>query len=180
LYQIYLEQRGIIFIYSKNMNIIPITLANSHIFDVFEQDYEAEFSALTKKEPNVEGRFAVEADWRDPNTGFYLFIKEKPAGFVIRKVSDGRSDIAEFYLLPCYRKKGWGKKLAFEIFDLFPGLWQVRQIPTAKEAIVFWRTIISEYTHGNYTEDLINDPHWGTVIRQLFQSRTQTPSKRKD
>ncbi|MGE5196261.1 MAG: GNAT family N-acetyltransferase [Anaerolineae bacterium] len=158
------------------MNIIPITPTNSHIFEVFEQDYEAEFSAVTKKEPNVEGRFAIEADWRDPNKGFFLFVNEKPAGFVIRGINDGRSDIAEFYILPCYRKKGLGKILAFAIFDLFPGPWQVRQIPTAKEAITFWRTIIHEYTHGNYTEDLTNDSHWGSVVRQLFHSRIQEPS----
>ncbi len=154
------------------MKIIPITAANSHIFEVFEQDYEAEFSALTKKEPNVEGRFSIEADWRDPNTGLYLFIKEKPAGFVIRGIIDGRSDIAEFYILPCYRRKGLGKEFAFTIFDLFPGTWQVRQIQTAKEATSFWRATIHEYTHGNYTEDTTSDPMWGTVIRQVFQSRT--------
>lgn len=43
------------------MKIIPITQENSHIFDVFEQDYESEFSAFSKKEPNTEGRFAIEA-----------------------------------------------------------------------------------------------------------------------
>jgi predicted acetyltransferase len=150
------------------MGLVQITPKNSHIFEVFEQDYEAEFSAITKKEPDAEGRFSVEADWREPNNGFYFYIDEKPAGFVIRAIIDGRSDIAEFYILPCYRKKGFGKAMAFAIFDLFSGPWQVRQICTATAALTFWRTIIDEYTHGNYTEDQTNDPFWGTVIRQLF------------
>ena len=42
--------------------LIPILKKNAHIFEVFVQDYEAEFSAITKKEPNAEGRFALEAD----------------------------------------------------------------------------------------------------------------------
>lgn len=151
------------------MKLIPITAKNSHIFEVFEQDYEAEFSAVTQKEPNVEGRFAIEADWKEPNVGFYLFIEEKPAGFVIKTTVDGRSDIGEFYILPCYRKRGLGKAMAFAIFNLFPGPWQVRQIPAAKDAVAFWRSIIHEYTHGNYTEDQTNDPHWGVVLRQLFE-----------
>jgi len=155
---------------AMNTKIIPITSTNSHIFEVFEQDYEAEFSAITRKEPNPEGRFATEADWQAPNNGYYLFIDDRPAGFAIRAIIDGRSDVAEFFILPCYRKKGLGKELAFAIFDLFPGPWQVRQIPTAKEAIVFWRAIIGEYTHKNYTEDQTHDPHYGTVIRQLFYS----------
>ena len=171
------ESTGYIPLIQVNMKIIPITPANSHIFEVFEQDYEAEFSAITKKEPNVEGRFAIEADWREPNSGYYCYINSHPAGFAIRGITDGRSDIAEFYILPCYRKKGLGKEMAFAIFDLFPGPWQVRQISTAKDAIAFWQAIIHEYTHGNYTEDLTDDPHWGIVVRQLFHSRTKKPSK---
>jgi predicted acetyltransferase len=151
-------------------SLIRITNENAHIFDVFVQDYEAEFSAVTKKEPNAEGRFALEADWRHPNTGFYYFIKQKPAGFAIRTEIDGRSDIAEFYILPCYRNTGLGKKFAFAIFDQFPGSWQVRQIPTAKEAITFWRKVVSEYTKNNYNEDFVDDVHWGKVIRQLFET----------
>lgn len=156
------------------MKILPITSANAHIFEVFAQDYEAEFSAITRKEPDAEGRFALEANWQPPNKGFYQFIQGKPVGFAIRgETDDGHSDIAEFYILPCYRKKGVGKQLAFAIFDLFPGPWQVRQIPTATKAIVFWRATIKEYTGGNYTEDQVSDSHWGTVIRQRFASRTK-------
>src|SRR6476469_8723826 len=99
------------------MNYIPITQENQNIFDVFEQDYEAEFSSITRKEPDAEGRFAIEADWRPPNSGLYLFIADKPAGFSVRSLVDGRSDMAEFYILPCYRKQGYGKLFAFKMFD---------------------------------------------------------------
>lgn len=61
--------------------------------------------------------------------------------------------------MPCYRKLGFGKLLAFAIFDLFPGPWQVREIPAAVNAIAFWRATIGEYTEENYTEDQINDLH---------------------
>lgn len=153
------------------MKIIPISLKNAHIFEVFVQNYEAEFSAITKKEPNAEGRFALETDWHPPNKGFYQFKESKPVGFVIKvQTKEGLSDIAEFYILPCYRKKGLGKLFAFAIFDLFPGPWQVRQILSATDAINFWRATIHQYTGGNYTEDQVNDPHWGSVIRQRFDT----------
>ena len=154
------------------MKIVPISDTNAHIFDTFEQDYESEFSALTHKEPDAEGRFAIEADWRSPNSGLYLFLDQKPAGFAVRGTVEGRSDIAEFYILPCYRKKGYGKQFAFAIFDSFPGPWQVRQIPTARDAIAFWRAVIIKYTNGKYTEDFVEDLHWGTVLRQCFNGRT--------
>jgi predicted acetyltransferase len=154
------------------MKIVPITDENAHIFDIFEQDYESEFSAITEKEPDAEGRFAIDADWRFPNSGFYLFLDHIPAGFAVIGNLEGRSDIGEFYILPCYRNKGLGKQFAFAIFDLFPGPWQVRQIPTALKAIDFWRTVIKEYTDGAFTEDLVEDVHWGKVLRQCFESRT--------
>ena len=40
----------------------------------------------------------------------------------------------------------------------------------AGEARDFWCRTIGEYTHGNYTEDEVQDPYWGIVTRQLFQS----------
>lgn len=152
------------------MEIVPITPENAHIFEVFVQDYEAEFSSLTKKEPDVEGRFALEADWKSPNQGFYLFTEKKPVGFAIRaKTAEGRSDMAEFYILPCYRNKGLGKNFAFALFDAFPGPWQLRQIQSAKKATKFWRNIVKEYTDDNYTEDQVPDPHWGQMVRQCFE-----------
>lgn len=153
------------------LDFIPITEKNWKIFDVFEQDYEAEFSAITKKEPDAEGRFAREADWKPPNSGLYLFVSNKPAGFAIRGSMKERSDMAEFFILPCYRKKGYGKQFAFKMFDSFPGLWQVRQIPAAVDAIAFWRSVVQEYTQGDYIEDYTVDLHWGKVLRQCFSSR---------
>jgi predicted acetyltransferase len=155
------------------MRIVPITQENAHVFDVFAQDYEAEFSAITKKEPGSDGCFTLEATWKGDFKGFYAFIHDKPAGFVIVGTIDNHSDIAEFYILPCYRKKGFGKALAFEIFDRFSGPWQVRQIEGAKNATAFWRRTINAYTHGHYSEDLVTDPHWGKVNRQRFVSGTK-------
>jgi len=152
--------------------IVPITAANAFIFDVLVQDYEAEFSAITGKEPDPSGRFALEANWKEKGYhGFYQFAEERPTGFVVKGLVKGRHDIAEFYILPCYRKRGFGKSLAFAIFDAFPGPWQVRQIQSALEANAFWRRIIQEYTHGRYIEDQVADPHWGRVTRQCFESR---------
>jgi predicted acetyltransferase len=167
---------------TPSLKVVPIVAANAHIFDVFEQDYEAEFSKVTQKEPNVDGRFTIEADWKPPYHGFYLFKGALPTGFAIRGVAhdpsnNPRSDMAEFYILPRYRKKGYGKYLAFALFDTFPGPWQVRQIRRTTEAIEFWRRVIFEYTQDNYTEVQIEDPHWGEVLCQLFESRVTKPLK---
>ena len=94
------------------MEIIPITSSNAHIFEVFVQDYEAEFSAITKKEPNAEGRFALEADWHPPNQGFYQFMKGKPVGFAIRGMAGGGAQILlNFTFSLAIEKRGLGNSL---------------------------------------------------------------------
>lgn len=103
------------------MTIIPINQNNADIFDILSQDYEAEFSDKTQKEPDSHGRFILEGDWKSPNSGFFIMVDGKPAGFVIRGIIVGRSDILDFYILPIYRKRGFGKQLAFYVFDHFPG-----------------------------------------------------------
>lgn len=154
------------------MKLIRMTLENAAIFAVLAQNYEAEFSSITHKEPNAEGRFAIEVEWHAPNQGFYLFHDGKPSGFaIIQQTEEEVFDIAEFYILPCYRKKGYGKWLAFALFDLFHGAWQSRQIITAQNAIQFWQKVIQEYTNGHYAEDIVEDAHWGKVLRQSFHSR---------
>ena len=48
-----------------------ITAANATVFDRLVQDYEEEFSPITKKEKGADGKYALDADWRPPNEGFY-------------------------------------------------------------------------------------------------------------
>jgi predicted acetyltransferase len=152
--------------------MVPLSKENAHVFDVLLQDYEAEFSAITKKEPDENGRFTMDIELNGQKYSVFLqFMERKPSGFVIRGIEEGVSDIAEFYILPCYRKRGYGQKLAFDVFDHFPGSWQVRQIEGATEARNFWRRIIHIYTDGNFTEEHLKDPYWGPVTRQSFASR---------
>lgn len=134
------------------------------------QDYEGEFSPMTGKKPNEIGKFELDVDYRPPNESFYWVEETKKVGFCISQVVDGYFDIAEFYIVPTHRGQKIGEKLAQAIFDKFQGSWQVRQLKQAEDATAFWRKVIAKYTHGNYVEILLEDPHWGSVICQRFKS----------
>lgn len=86
------------------------------------------------------------------------FIKEqetdKLLGFAMvnsymQKYSDGHS-IAEFLVLPKYRRKKIGKKVAFELFNKYPGNWEVKPATNSEKAYMFWKNVIEEYTNKKY------------------------------
>lgn len=150
-----------------------ITPSNSSVFDRVVQDYEEEFSVITKKKRDESGKFPLDSDWKPPNEGFYWLENTEIVGFCLKGKVGAFFDIPEFYIIPTYRNKGLGEKMAFAVFDQFPGKWQVRQMKGAEKAREFWRKIIDKYTSGNFTEIEFEDPYWGHVTCQRFERKTK-------
>ena len=91
----------------------------------------------------------------DNNRDAY-FIKDgnKYLGMVMvnenLKFNDSGKCIAEFLIMPIYRRNHIGKKVAYEIFGMFKGDWEVQPMENNPIAYSFWKNIINEYTNGNY------------------------------
>ena len=86
------------------------------------------------------------------------FIKDKSdnklLGFVMintymQKYEDGHS-IAEFMVIPKYRKNKIGKRVAFECFDMYKGNWTIKAVPSSPIAENFWTKTVANYTNGNF------------------------------
>lgn len=75
-------------------------------------------------------------------------------GFVMinqnMKVESIGHSVAEFLILPHYRRNHIGKQIAFEVFSRFKGNWEVEPIENSDEAYYFWQNVIKEYTSNNY------------------------------
>lgn len=55
--------------------------------------------------------------------------------------------IAEFLIMPKYRRAGVGTAAARDVPLRHPGRWEVRQVPGNEAAVAFWRHAIpSEFT----------------------------------
>jgi predicted acetyltransferase len=106
---------------------------------------------------------------------FLIYADKKIAGFVLvnnhsylSKSRSGKS-IAEFFVMPKYRGKDIGKTVAFSIFDMFPGKWEVSETHKNIPAQKFWRKVINEYTRGDFKETSLDDNRWRGPI-QSFDS----------
>ena len=86
------------------------------------------------------------------------FIREKETkkilGFAMVntyvQVFENGHSIAEFMVIPKYRKNNIGKKVAFELFDRYRGNWEVSPSYNSCSALFFWNKVIKDYTSSNY------------------------------
>jgi predicted acetyltransferase len=154
------------------MDLVKVDRSNTHVYLNLIQAYEAEFSKITNKEPNIDGIYELDTILGDEVHGFILVDNAVPIGICAIKMSS-RIEVCEFYVIPSRRRKGIGEIFAKMIWRKFPGEWEVKQISGADDARLFWRSAISEYTSGVFAEDVYNDPYWGTVTRQVFVSINQ-------
>ena len=148
-----------------------INQSNYATFDTLVQDYEHEFAPVTGKTKSQDGLYALDSSWRAPYQGYYWRIGNDFVGFVIMQLKDSLGDIAEFYVVPSSRRDRVGEAMAHAAFDIHRGRWQVRQIEGADKTTAFWRRVIVRYTSSKYTESVVDDPDWGMVTRQQFESR---------
>ncbi len=67
------------------------------------------------------------------------------------KFNNSGKCIAEFLIMPMYRRNHIGKRVAYDIFEMFKGDWEVQPMENNPIAYSFWKNIINEYANGNYT-----------------------------
>lgn len=58
--------------------------------------------------------------------------------------------IAEFMVLPKYRRNGIGRRAAIACFERFRGEWEVSPALGSEQARRFWERTIDAYTNGRY------------------------------
>ena len=144
----------------------------AHLLQLYLHDL-SEFDAELQIRP--DGSYAYDwfdRYWTDPERRPYtihapLHEQSSLAGFALVRVQDDVTHMAEFFVLREFRRKSLGAQAARDLFDVFPGPWEVRQVPRNLPAQAFWRRIIDGYTNGAYRESVAAD---GDII-QHFRSR---------
>lgn len=123
--------------------------------------------------------------WNDDDKyAFVVRVDCRLAGFVliddvgVNTLAD--YNMAEFFILQKYRRKGIGTYVAHNLFDQLKGNWEVSQAPFHKAAHEFWRKVVAEYTSGDYRESTeVSKNHGGTWVVQRFnnQSKVRKPAR---
>ncbi|MCP3141630.1 GNAT family N-acetyltransferase [Pyxidicoccus xibeiensis] len=93
----------------------------------------------------------------------FAFVGQAPFPYMT-KGRDFR--MSEFFILRGERRRGLGRLAARAVFQRFPGIWEVSQLPGNQAAITFWRSVIGEYTGGAFQDTQVD----GSPA-QVFDSR---------
>jgi len=110
------------------------------------QFYHYDFSEFDDADVDLHGEFLhryFDEYWTDSDRKAYLFrVGGAWAGLAL--VFTGLPhDLAEFFVMRKYRRRGVGAEAAAQLFARFPGDWTVRQQLSNPAATTFWRKAIS-------------------------------------
>ena len=146
-----------------------------HLMELYQYD----LSETERTDVGPDGRFGypyLEDYWFDADRHpFLIRVDGQLAGLVlVRRVGEEEGEpvheIAEFFIMRKYRRRGAGRSIARRVLDAFPGIWTVMQREENQLAQAFWRRVIAEYTGDRYEEMRRRTADWHGPV-QKFRSR---------
>ncbi|MBD2844987.1 acetyltransferase [Paenibacillus sp. IB182496] len=154
--------RNLIQLYQYDMSEFKGADPDRHgLFDYSDLDHY-----WTRHGREAEGRQAI-----------LIKIDEAVAGFAFLNnlaLSVPRDDttrhLAEFFIMRRWRRRHLGKVIVKELFDTYPGVWEVREERENRNAQLFWRNVIQEYTGGGFKEQEFDEHAWKGPV-QSFDNR---------
>ena len=138
----------------------PVTIDEKEILRNLLEKYDYEFSRWDRRDVNKFGLYGyryLDHYWtEDKRWAYFIMVDDKLAGFAmvisLPEVADRETDfqMADFCVLPKYRRQGVGRQAFFRLLDLHRGRWQLMRHPANTSSVHFWDKVISEYTKEQY------------------------------
>jgi predicted acetyltransferase len=141
---------------SPDIEVIPAAAEQEPTVANLLELYAHDFSEFYHLEIKATGRFgypSLPLYWSE--SGRYPFLVKvggNLAGLILVKRGSEVSgnltvwDMAEFFVLRGYRRRGIGTRVAHEVWRRFPGAWEVRVMESNVSAHHFWERVISKFT----------------------------------
>ena len=138
------------------IEVIPAAYEQQPVVARLLELYAYDFTEFRDLELGVDGCYGypkLRLYWRTPGRHpFLVKIESKLAGLVFVKRGSELSgneavwDMAEFFVMRKYRRRGVGMHIAHDIWKRFPGSWEVRVIASNGPALRFWERAITAFT----------------------------------
>jgi len=132
------------------IEVVPATPEQQPVLANLLELYAHDFSEFLDLEIGEDGRFgylSLPLYWSDPDRHpFLLRIEGKLAGVALVKRNGAVWDMAEFFMIRGFRRRGAGTQAAHAVWKQFPGKWEVRVMQENVSARHFWAKAISSFT----------------------------------
>ena len=140
---------------AKSIRVIPASREQEPNLANLLELYIHDFSEFHPAELKQNGRFGYKSlpdYWTKPDHHpFLIMVDDKLAGFaLVKKAGALKSDepvwdMAEFFIVRAHRNQGIGLASAHQVWQLFPGQWQVRVMHSNRTALAFWQRAIDAF-----------------------------------
>lgn len=140
-------------------HVVPATIEEKLVILALIQPYLEELSRfpdiepLHKDENGVYQYSYLDAYWEEKERFPYLLHSDgKIAGFALVRVRvevDGRWEMAEFYLLPQFRRRGLAMSCVADIFEKHPGEWTIMFNKHNLPGRALWRKVAEHFAKGD-------------------------------
>jgi predicted acetyltransferase len=157
------------------IEVSPAELGEKAVLRNLLELYLYDFSEFDGGEVGPDGLYGhdtLDLYWTEAGRHpFLIRVDGQLAGFVLVNrhyylpTQPDAHAIGEFFVMRKYRRSGVGEKVAVQIFQLFPGKWEVAQLADNLPAHLFWRKVIGRFTQDQYEEIFLDDNRWhGPVL----------------
>lgn len=141
---------------TMDVKLVKMNLQDQSLLENLLEFYVYEFTAyLSHVQLRNDGRYGFDATLFLSDERFYSFlirVKDEIAGFAIVEDRKDYRTIREFFVMRKFTRNGVGQKVAFDLFSMFEGNWEVHQVEKNYPAQAFWRSVIKEFTQNKYRE----------------------------
>lgn len=139
-----------------SVELIQAGVEYQSVFENLLQLYVHDFCDLVPQDIGDDGRYSYKnlpLFWSDASRlPFLARFDGKLAGFALVKripepgEKDEAYDMAEFFILRPYRRRGIGSELAQKVWLRCGGKWQIRVMASNIPALKFWASSITRFT----------------------------------
>jgi predicted acetyltransferase len=141
---------------TPQMTIQRIAAHERDVLWRYLQFYIYDMSRFTNAQPD-DGVFPYsqfEAYWREGEgrSAWWAKVAGEIAGFALvqNDAGEGCREVAEFFVLNRWRRRGIGLAFARQLLGRFPGPWKLHELANNTGAIAFWRQALEAF--APYTE----------------------------
>jgi predicted acetyltransferase len=105
---------------------------------------------------------------RERRSAWWAKVGGEIAGFALVRLAadEGRHEVAEFFIVNRWRRRGIGLAFARQLLTRFPGPWMLQELANNRGAIAFWRRVLGGF--ARYTEAPLSHADGIERIEQRF------------
>lgn len=133
-------------------------MARFYVYDL-SRDCGSISSDWAIPEDGLYESFDFKNYFKEPSRKAYLVkVYDEIAGFVLlnqaTEDSTNNWNMGEFFIIAKFQGVGIATRVAKQVWNMYPGRWEVSVIPNNKSALKFWEKSISEFTYGAFNRKI--------------------------